>query len=228
MDFYYSNNMYFPKLINISNVTQICGSENYTYFLTNEGHIYFCGYIKDSLNEISMKLLNCETKFISLHSNQYNGWTKEYYPTAVSENCVYYLKSNEIEKTVYKTLFDFYSNEYQITYKTISMRKLIFEKFKISSDEISGKLLNHILKEENNPLNNIFCPLSRDFKQRLKKIHASSYLFCVTSDDEVFCSIKYSSEEPKLIPELCDKNIKQFFIGFDFYLVISCDNHLFG
>ena len=35
-------------------------------------------------------------------------------------------------------------------------------------------------------------------------------------------------EEPKLIPELCDKNVKKFFIGYDFVLALNSANQLFG
>ena len=61
----------------------------------------------------------------------------------------------------------------------------------------------------------------------------------ITSDDKVFgfgsncfgcCGLGHNSvvNEPQIIPELCHKNIKQFFIGYDFVLAQSFDNHLYG
>ena len=44
------------------------------------------------------------------------------------------------------------------------------------------------------------------------------------------CGLGHNSivNEPQVIPELCDKNIKQFFIGWDFVLALNESNHLFG
>ena len=61
----------------------------------------------------------------------------------------------------------------------------------------------------------------------------------ITSDDKVFgfgsncfgcCGLGHNSVvyEPQIIPELCHKNIKQFFIGYDFILAQNFDNYLFG
>ena len=61
----------------------------------------------------------------------------------------------------------------------------------------------------------------------------------ITSDDKVFgfgsncfgcCGLGHNSvvNEPQIIPELCHKNIKQFFIGMFFILAISDDNKVFG
>ena len=60
----------------------------------------------------------------------------------------------------------------------------------------------------------------------------------ITSDDKVFgfgfncfcCGLGHNSvvNEPQIIPELCHKTIKQFFIGRDFILAQNFDNQLYG
>ena len=64
-------------------------------------------------------------------------------------------------------------------------------------------------------------------------------LLFITSDDKVFgfgsncfgcCGLGHNSvvNEPQIIPELCHKNIKQFFIGWSFILALTSDNKVFG
>ena len=61
----------------------------------------------------------------------------------------------------------------------------------------------------------------------------------ITSDDKVFgfgsntfgcCGLGHNSvvNEPQVITELCNKNIKQFFIGWYFILALSSDHQLYG
>ena len=61
----------------------------------------------------------------------------------------------------------------------------------------------------------------------------------ITSDDKVFgfgsncfgcCGLGHNSvvNEPQIIPELCHKNIKQFFIGYNFILALNIENKVYG
>ena len=96
----------------------------------------------------------------------------------------------------------------------------MFESIEICS-KISEKLKNKI------KLFNVF----DDYK-------GCNVLFA-TTEDQIYgfgqnyrscCGLGHDSivHKPELIPELCDKNVKQFFIGFNFYLAIIEDNQLFG
>src|ERR1700692_410388 len=83
---------------------------------------------------------------------------------------------------------------------------------------------------------------------KLKKIVKAFHVFddknglnvlFITSDDNVYgfgqnycgcCGLGHNSvvNEPQVIPELCHKNIKQFFIGLTFVLALNNDGQLFS
>ena len=61
----------------------------------------------------------------------------------------------------------------------------------------------------------------------------------ITSDDKVYgfgqntfgcCGLGHNNivDKPEVIPELCNNNIKQFFIGYTFVLALNSDGKLFG
>ena len=95
-------------------------------------------------------------------------------------------------------------------------------------------------------LNNfsIFEKISEEIKNEIKLFHVfddiedQNVLF-ITSDDKVFgfgsncigcCGLGHNSvvNEPQIIPELCHKNIQQFFIGFSFILGLNSDKQVYG
>ena len=86
--------------------------------------------------------------------------------------------------------------------------------------------------------------ISVDLKQKIKLFHifddinGFNVLF-VTIDDQVYgygqntdgcCGLGHTNvvKIPQLIPELCNKNIKMFFVGYAFVLALTEDNKLFG
>ena len=90
----------------------------------------------------------------------------------------------------------------------------------------------------------IFSKISEEIKQGIKLFHVFddknglNVLF-ITSDDKVFgfgsnhsgcCGLGHNSvvNEPQIIPELCHKNIKQFYIGEVFILGLNSDNQVYG
>ena len=117
--------VFVPKLIQILNVISVCPSTNNTYFLTNEGHIYFCGqYIGNegiSYQKIP-KLIKSEMKFSSLHSIPLYQ-DSEVISSAICENNIYYIEYNELVKLPFKQLFLFYLGDYRMSYKTINNSK---------------------------------------------------------------------------------------------------------
>ena len=108
-----------PKVISVCHTNEFFGSY-FTYFLTNENQLYFCGF-KDAINNChsfqkSPKLLNSKLKFNSLFSSKLSGYLPKC--LAVDKN-VFELFGNEIIKTKYNSLFDYCSEKLQISYKTI-------------------------------------------------------------------------------------------------------------
>ena len=90
----------------------------------------------------------------------------------------------------------------------------------------------------------IFSKVSEKIKFVIKIFHVfnnwknESVIF-ITSDDIVFgfgsndfgcCGLGHNSvvNEPQIIPELCHKNIQQFFIGKSLILGLTCDKQVFG
>ena len=132
-DFYRNGCVFEPKLINLSNITSICSSVLNTYFLSNEGLIYFCGYFNDENNCESFqklpKLLKSDKKFIGLHSIP-NYKMNLSIATASTQESIFYLFVS-FEKTNDRKLFDYYSNVCQMTPNTIELNEnneIIFTK----------------------------------------------------------------------------------------------------
>ena len=108
-----------PQLIeNLSKIASICQSDNYTYFLTKNKAIYFCERYQNKQCYQPLRQFSNNILFQSLYSiNTYQSIKS--IGCALTAECVYYLDNNTIEKTEYKTLEDFYSNECHLTFKTL-------------------------------------------------------------------------------------------------------------
>ena len=86
--------------------------------------------------------------------------------------------------------------------------------------------------------------INKEIKQIVRKFHVfdddEKYnILLITEEDEVFLfgSIFFSGfgsghkiafNEPQIIPELCHKNIQQFFIGYKFIFSLDSDKQLYG
>ena len=120
-DINYDQCVYEPKLIDISNVKSVGLSTYNTYFLTNEGLIYFCGYN----NQKTPTLLQSEMKFFSLHFVDNNLIDPYQYriaiSTAVSEDGIHFCEYNSIKKIENKSLFEFFWENYKTCYKTLEV-----------------------------------------------------------------------------------------------------------
>ena len=61
--------VFIPKLVeSLNNIKTICVHTYNSYFLTNDGFIYFCGKINENNYQIIPKLLETELKFDDLIS----------------------------------------------------------------------------------------------------------------------------------------------------------------
>ena len=90
----------------------------------------------------------------------------------------------------------------------------------------------------------IFSKIGEEIKQKIKIFHVfndknGQNLLFITSDDKVYgfgsnysgcCGLGHNSvvNEPQIIPELCHKNIQQFFIGGSFILGLNNDNKVYA
>ena len=88
----------------------------------------------------------------------------------------------------------------------------------------------------------IFSKISDEIKHKIEIFHVSNdgnTAIFITSGGKVFgfaftlCGwfgLRYNSvvNEPQIIPELCHKDIQQFFIGGTFILCLSRDKHVYG
>ena len=128
-----------------------------------------------------------------------------------------------------------------LTYKTVHIYQ---DNIKVDSkicEIITEKCLPSYLRYKNNiDKFEMSENISENIKQIVKYFHVlhDNILF-VTIDDKVFgmgynyegvCGFghEYEVKEIELIPELCDKGVKQFFIGRDFVLCLTSDNKLFS
>ena len=133
------------------NIKTIGFSNSNTYFLTNNGFIYFRGGI--TKNKIQMKpiLIESDIKFNDFYS-------KEETCIAINDNSneIFELKYNCINKLQYNNIFEFYSKNNKITYKTIKSKEYLILKW-IQNKEIelnSQKVIenNMNLEEINNKI----------------------------------------------------------------------------
>ena len=101
-----------------------------TYFLTNDGNIYFCGFV-EKVNEVDIyeKIpvhQKTDYNFESIHfviKYKENGLPLG---SAVSEGNVFELNHKSIIITKYKTIFDYYTKEHKITDKTVYLSQHIW------------------------------------------------------------------------------------------------------
>ena len=104
-----------PKAIKLSNITSICSSDTNTYFLSTEGLIHFCGQIGKTYQK-SPKLMTTKLRLNSLETINDN--KNQLISTAIDDNSVYILDSNQIIQTKFKTITELTLNSLQITHKT--------------------------------------------------------------------------------------------------------------
>ena len=118
---YCVDHIYTPQLVDISRIVSICLSSVNIYFLNTDGLVYYCGYYEDknyvtSLQQ-SPKLLNDEMKFESLYSIDMNQ-TGLSIASGISRNSIIHLDHNYNFTRTEKNIFNYYLNEYKITFKT--------------------------------------------------------------------------------------------------------------
>ena len=239
-----------PKLIDsLSKITSICSTHRNTYFLSSDGINYFYGYemekqcdrlipeffitiIKPSIQSLHSRLC---FKFVQNHNKM---------ATLLIGDTIYQINSNTIKKTNYKSLDEFYLKNYNITHQTIQLNdetiidknkiESITDKFMENKEPISIDLLKRFIICNNNNINNFSIEYIHIFDDK----NGFNVLF-VTNEDKVYgfgsnqwgvCGLGHNKnvKDPQIIPELCDKNIQQFYNGLDFALGLTSDKDLHG
>ena len=246
-----------PKLIiNLQNITSICSTGVNTYFLSNESEIHFCGGYYKGNNEQCFQLLPKVIEFPedikllltnklferSIHSIS-NFRKRQSIAVLGLNNNVYELNYNRIEITNFKSLQEFYTKCYQLTYGTIDINNELIEETIVETIterfiEINAPITNEVLKKfticNNSNLNNFSIKYIHIFDDK----NGFNVLF-VSMDDNVYgfgsnqwgvCGLGHNKnvKDPQIIPELCNKNIQQFYNGLGFVFGLTSDNELYG
>ena len=132
-----------PKLIiNLTNITSICSSNNNKYFSSINGNIYVCGkYFDKNGIECYQKVPKLLINEVNIHSLDSIDSYQQMFAIgcALSDEWVYSLKRDSVEKTNYKTLEEFYSNECQLTYKTYYLK--LFSGIEERKIKINGEII---------------------------------------------------------------------------------------
>ena len=239
---------------NIENVESIVTSNNNTYFVTKYGEIYlnlysceknlhYFEYIcENEFTDFFVRIFNSYENISSLYSNN-NLNCLEYAMICVGD-MIYELHDNIIHKRYYKKPDEYFALKYQITYKTV---KIKYEDVNLESNHCkltTEKYLPRYIRCENSIDKFEICD---KIHENLKKIIKYLYVFkafqinvlFVTIDDKVFglgknkfgvLGLGHENEvkEVEIIPELCDKRVKEFFNGQDFVLCLTSDNKIFS
>ena len=137
-----------PKLINIKGIKTLCLSPCNTYFLNEQGEIYYCGYQYLNFN-VTTPIKLTKHKFESLSSVQFHHDEAENIFDLNSISCaddgkhIYILRNGTTRKTRYKKLTDYFMKTYNITHSTINRSNValdynpddMFERFIIGEIE---------------------------------------------------------------------------------------------
>ena len=234
--------IFLPKLIEgIHNCMQIVINSNVNkiYFLTTDGFLYFCNEKQTQIKQIESDVI---FKNILSIDNEI---------TFISDDKIYYFDNNDnnlIESEFYD-LFNYYSKVFGITYKTVN-NNINEENIYLKNIYINNKidlfefLRNYEINENKlyfgNNLSsndNYFEAVLKNNDLNIKLFHViKDNLFVITNEDNVFgLGVNEFGElgfghnnkvtEPTIIPELCQKNIKQFFNGLLLVLAINSDKN---
>ena len=248
-----------PILIdNLSYITSICSSNTNTYFLSNSGNIYFCGLYHDENNKESFQVNPNIIKFPKLITFLNIFKSSKSYHTVHSKiihrdehsiasylqgDQIFELIHNRTMKLKFKSVREFYSENYQMTPETICIKIETIEKE--SFENIIGKYIQNEITISNLILKNFtICKNPNLNNFTIKYFHifddnnGFNILF-VSKEDKVYsfgsnqfgsCGLGHNKnvKDPQIIPELCYKNIEQFSNGLDFVLGIDNDNKLYG
>ena len=118
-----------PSIVaNVADVKDVCVTTLYSYFLTNIGKLFYYGkHEHDKLMPITIDTVNEDGQIKNIRNKTIE--FKQLYAikevaVALNERWVYILKGNQLIKTEYKTILDFYANERKITHKTIEVKHI--------------------------------------------------------------------------------------------------------
>ena len=160
-------------------------------------------------------------------------------------NCVYELYEEEFFITKYKTPFDYYCDTEKLTPNTIELN--VKEEDIINANQTTNCFMINFIDREND-FSNILKPFSIAnkigiLKSFIKYFHVfrdkKGYnMLFVTNDNNVYgfgnnsygnCGFGHNNSvcEPKIITELCNKDIIKFFGGLKYTMALTNDNVLY-
>ncbi|CAG2110814.1 unnamed protein product, partial [Medioppia subpectinata] len=116
-----------PRLIvSIAGIQTVCAGGGKSCFLSNDGFVYFCGQYVASDGppgavERSVRLLDCDKKCQELHKMS-SSIRNAYLLCAVIDGKVWTINRDHVfRETTCDNVFDFYLNEFRMTYKTVAL-----------------------------------------------------------------------------------------------------------
>ncbi|XP_054166562.1 uncharacterized protein LOC128964028 [Oppia nitens] len=230
-----------PKHVKLSDdiyVHKIVCCKNSTYYLVNDGNIYYCGqkYLNGNVNNINkLTVIETDEKFIDIFSlNPYN-WCFAKTPNG----CVYQIMKNEF--TFFETNFinfdQYFAQKFQITNRTISL-----------TNTTNNNNNNNNEQNRCGPFDITQLDYLSLFPQHLKQNIKDFYIFednnsgknCLYIDNNDIAyglGANYNGilgvgdtgaiGEPKIIKELSRHNINKFYRGQGFMLAKNDQHEIF-
>ena len=236
--------VFIPKLIeSLNNIKTICVFTCNAYFLTNDGFIYFCGKINENNYQIIPKLLETELKFEDLISKTIHISDNKYQNIAIAikDNSIFKLYFHNISKTDFKNIEEYYAKQRNITFRTTKLLEDTYNYVSMVSCELDITNIDQ-KKSIFNKFEN-FNQLSENTLKQIKYFYVfnkknNSNVFYITFDDKCYgfgSNIEgvlgfghyFVVENPLIIEELCNKNIIEFYNGFDFVIALNTENELY-
>ena len=219
---------------------------NIIFIGSSSSNIFF---ISSSKIFIFEKHITCETKpksIIDIDQFNYNAISTRNSCILYDGNLVYELTSDKCVETKYRNPFNYYSDKFKMTYKTIYLENTDDYDLTIITFLNNISFLNKGIE-----LDNIFKPfpiadkiLGNVMKWFIQYFHVfddiNGYnMLFVTNDDNVYgfgsnqygcCGLGHNSEvsDPQHIPELCHQNVTKFFFGLTFAFAMNSNNVLYA
>ena len=233
-----------PKLIKqLPDVILVCTSESNTYFLTNDRKIYYCGqYFHKNTKKAFQKLpviMRIKAKNLMINSYRYNS------SIAFTEDVVYELINDKCIETNHKTVFDYYMDRYETTYKTIDVSghqldviginrqiRTYFENFINNEKRLAVVLRPFNIASKIDTTNSsikLFYAFNDNVGNNFLYVDKNDRVFTLGSNQFGCCGLGHHKtvHTPIEVEELSQRNVNKFFNGLNFVLAQTADCELF-
>ena len=227
----------------IQNVKTICSSDAYTYLISNDSIFISRGYFS-SEEEVVIRKINFGGSLNAFSLTESNC-------VIYNNNCVYELYREEYFETKYKTPFDYYCDKQEVTQNTIELN--VKEEDIINANQTTNYFMINFIDRENDFINILkpysiankigilksFIKYFHVFRDEIVTNSVTYNMLFVTNDYNTYgfgnnskgnCGFGHNKNvsEPKIISELCNKNVIKFFGGKEYTMALTNDNELYA